>query len=302
MPISRTQQAKQLEPGLNAIFGMEYDGYEQEDKVLFETEGSVRAFEEEVLMPGFVGAFVKPEGSPVTYASTSEGWVSRYQHETVALAFALTEEAMEDNLYESLSARLTKALARAHAHTKQVKAANVFNNAFDSNFKGGDGTELCGTHTLMDGNTKANELGTAADISETSLETALIDIANMTDERSIPIAMQAKSLHIPPELVFIVERILKSPYRVGTADNDVNAIYNMGMFPGGFHVNHRFTDTDAWFIRTDVSDGMKNFERLPYTTSMEGDFETGNMRYKCRERYSFGWSDWRAVFASPGAG
>jgi hypothetical protein len=302
MAVSRSDIVKELEPGLNAVFGKEYSRYENEHAVLFDTESSSRAFEEEVLFPGFEGARVKAEGSPVTYVETSEGWVARYNHETVALAFAITEEAVEDNLYEPLANRLSKALARAMAHTKQVKAANVYNNGFSSSYTGGDGVALFSTaHPTKAGVNQSNKPSTDADLSETSLETALIDIAGYKDDREIPIAVQARSLHIPRQLVFVAERILKSPYRVGTADNDVNAMYNMNALPQGFMINHRFTDSDAWFIRTDVPNGMKHFERVSMATGMEGDFETGNMRYKARERYSFGWSDWRAVYGSQGA-
>lgn len=299
MPLSRTQIVKELVPGLNAIFGEVYDGYAKEHEVLFDKESSVRAFEEDVLFSGFGAAAVKAEGAAVTYAAASEGFVARYNHETVALAFSLTEEAMEDNLYESLSARLSKSLANSMAHTKQVKASAVYNNAFDSNFSGGDGVELCdASHPHKDGSTQSNVA--AADLSESSLEAALITISDFTDDQSIPIALTAQSLHIPSELIFVAERLLMTPYRVGTADNDVNAINHMGMFPKGSYVNHRFTDADAWFIRTDCMDSMKYFERLAYKTKMEGDFETGNMRYKARERYSFGWSNYRGVYGSAG--
>lgn len=302
MPINRAQIVKELVPGLNAIFGQDYDGYDQEHKVLFDMNTSRRAFEEDVLFTDFKNAYVKPEGSSVQYATAAESYVSRYNHETIALAFALTEEAFEDNLYESLSQRLTKGLARAMAHTKQTKAANVYNRAFNSSYLGGDGLELCSTaHALFDGNTASNELNPGADLSETSLENLLIQISEAVNDQSVPIALQARSLHIPPELIFVATRLLESPYRPGTADNDVNAIYKMGMFPEGFHVNHRFTDADAWFIRTDCPDGMKWFQRVGYKTGMEGDFETGNMRYKARERYSMGWSDWRGVYGSQGA-
>lgn len=299
---SRASQIKQLEPGLNAIFGMEYKDYENEHVVLFDGETSNRAFEEEVLFPGFEGAVVKPEGGPVQYASTEEGWVARYNHETIALAFAITEEAMEDNLYEKLSTRLTKALARAMAHTKQVKAAAVYNNAFNSSFAGGDGVELCDSaHPLQNGNTLSNILAPAADLSEASLEAMLIAISELTDDRDVPKALMARSLHIPPELIFVAERLLATPYRPATADNDVNATYNLGMFPQGYHVNHRFTDPDAFFIRTDCPNSMKHFTRVAISNKFEGDFETGNVRYKARERYVFGWSDWRGVYGSPGA-
>ena len=304
MPISRSSIIKELEPGLNAIFGTEYKRYENEHDILFNKETSVRAFEEEVLFPGFAGAVVKPEGQGVTYAETGEGWVSRYNHETIALAFALTEESMEDNLYDKLSTRLTKALARAMAHTKQVKASAVYNNAFDTggSFNGGDGVSLLNTaHPLQDGETLANKPTTDADLSETSLEDALIAIAGFVDDKSIPTAEMGKSLHIPRQLLFVAERILKSPYRVNTSDNDINAMSSTGQLPGGYHVNHRFTDTDAWFIRTDCPDGMKMFERVKMATGMEGDFETGNARFKARERYSFGWSNPRALYGSSGA-
>ncbi len=299
MPISRTQIVKELVPGLNAIFGEVYDGYAKEHEVIFDKESSVRAFEEDVLFSGFGAASVKAEGAAVQYAQASEGYVARYNHETIALAFSLTEEAMEDNLYESLSARLTKSLANSMAHTKQVKASAVYNNAFDSNFAGGDGVELCdASHPMKDGTTQSNVA--AADLSESALESALITISDFTDDQSIPIALTAQSLHIPSGLILIAERLLMTPYRVGTADNDVNAINHMGLFPQGSYVNQRFTDADAWFIRTDCMDAMKVFERLPYKTKMEGDFETGNMRYKARERYSFGWSNWRGVYGSAG--
>lgn len=304
MAINRSAELKQLVPGLNAIFGQEYDRYENEHTVLFDTENSERAFEEEVLFPGFGEAFIKPEGAPVQYAETAEGWVSRYTHETIALAFALTEEAMEDNLYESLSARLSKALARAMAHTKQIKAANVYNNGFTDTaaYHGGDGEPLISNaHPLQAGGTASNRPVTYADLSETSLETALIDIAGFVDDKNVPIAASGRTLHIPRQLVYVAQRIMGSPYRPGTADNDINAMKSMGKLPGGFHVNHRFTDPDAWFIRTDVSDGMKHFVRKAIATSMEGDFETGNVRYKARERYSFGWSDWRGLYGSQGA-
>jgi hypothetical protein len=302
MALNRSQILKELEPGLHAIFGEEYARYENEHEALFDIESSDRAFEEEVLFPGFGAAVVKPEGQGVSYAETGEGWVSRYNHETVALAFAITEESMEDNLYESLSKRLSKSLARSMAHTKQVKGANVYNRAFNSSYTGGDGVELCSTaHTMQDGNTWANEPTVSADLSETSLEAALIAIAGFTDDRSIPIAAQARTLHIPRQLVFVAERVLKSPLRVGTADNDLNALATTGSVPGGVFVNHRFTDADAWFLRTDCPDSMKMFDRVSMDTKMEGDFETGNVRYKARERYSFGWSDPRGVYGSDGA-
>jgi hypothetical protein len=302
MAISRAQILKELEPGLNAIFGTEYNRYENEHAVLFDEETSNRAFEEEVLFPGFGNAGEKFEGAGVAYAETGEGYVSRYTHKTVALAFSLTEEAMEDNLYDKLSTRLTKALARAMASAKQLTAANVYNNAFSGSYTGGDGVALISNaHPLQNGTNGSNRPATYADLSETSLETALIDIAGLTDDKGIPAAIQGRTLHIPRQLVFVAERLMKSPNRVGTADNDINAINSMGMLPGGYHVNHRFTDTDAWFIRTDAPNGTKMFNRASMNTKMEGDFETGNVRYKARERYSFGWSDWRGVYGNQGA-
>ena len=302
MAISRAQLAKELEPGLNALFGMEYDRYENEHAEIFETESSDRAFEEEVLIVGFGNASVKEEGQGVQFDSASEGFTARYTHETVALAFSLTEEAVEDNLYDRLGARYTKALARSMAHTKQVKAANVLNNAFDSNFAGGDGKELCSLlHPLASGGVLENTLNTAADLSETSLEQSMIDIAAFVDERGLKIAMQGVKLIIPKELQFTAERILKTPQRVGTADNDINAMASMGMIPQGYRVNHYLTDTDAFFIMTDAPNGMKMFVRSPIKTAIEGDFDTGNVRFKARERYSFGFSDPRGVFGSPGA-
>jgi len=299
--ISRAQILKELEPGLNAIFGSEYTQYENEHAVLFDMESSGRAFEEEVLFSGFGSASVKDEGAAVVYAETSEGWVARYNHETIALAFALTEEVMEDNLYEPLSKRLSKALARSMAHTKQVKAAAVYNNAFSGSYLGGDGVALLATnHPLQNGGTLSNKPAVDVDISETALEAACIQIAGWTDDKGIPAALVPKSLHIPRQSVFIVERILKSPARVGTADNDLNALSSTGKFPGGVFVNHRFTDTDAWFLRTDCPNGLKHFNRVGIKTKMEGDFETGNVRYKARERYSFGWSNPRALFGSSG--
>jgi len=302
MAISRAQILKELEPGLNAIFGTEYNRYENEHAVLFDEETSNRAFEEEVLFPGFGNANEKFEGAAVEYAESGEGYVSRYTHNTVALAFSLTEEAMEDNLYDKLSTRLTKALARSMASTKQLTAANVYNNAFNAANSGGDGQALISNaHPLQNGSTGSNRPVTYADLSETSLETALIDIAGFTDDKGIPVALQGKSLHIPRQLVFVAERLMKSQGRPGTADNDINAINNMGMIPNGYYTNHRFSDPDAWFIRTDCPNGSKMFNRAGMTTKMEGDFETGNVRYKARERYSFGWSDWRGVYGNQGA-
>jgi len=295
------QLVKELEPGLNALFGLEYDRYENQHTEIFDTENSDRAFEEEVMLGGFANAAVKPEGQGVTYEDAQETFTSRYTHETVALAFSLTEEAVEDNLYDKISTRYTKALARSMANTKQIKAANILNNAFNASFAGGDGKELCATdHPTLSGNQK-NELSTAADLNETSLEQMLIDIADMKDERGLKIALQGMKMIIPVQLQFVAERLMKSDGRVGTADNDINALKNMGMVPQGYVVNNFLTDTDAFFIKTDSPNGLKHFVRAPIRTAMEGDFDTGNVRYKARERYSFGFSDWRGIFASPGA-
>ena len=302
MAISSSQLVKELEPGLNALFGLEYNRYENEHAEIFTSEASDRAFEEEVMLSGFGSAPVKEEGSAVTFDQATESFTARYTHETIAMAFAITEEAIEDNLYDRLAARYTRALARSMANTKQVKAANVLNNAFNSSFAGGDGKELCATdHPLASGGTFANELSTAADLSETSLEQSLIDIAAFVDERGLKIAMQGVKLIIPKELQFTAERILRSPQRVGTADNDINAMASMGMMPQGYRVNHYLTDTDAFFIMTDAPNGMKQFVRSPIKTAIEGDFDTGNVRFKARERYSFGFSDPRGIFGSPGA-
>ena len=295
------QLVKELEPGLNALFGLEYDRYENQDKEIFDSESSDRAFEEEVMLGGFANAAVKPEGQGVTYEDAQETYTARYTNETIALAFALTEEAVEDNLYDKLSTRYTKALARSMANTKQVKAANILNRAFNASFLGGDAKELCATdHPTLSGNQK-NELTTAADLNETSLEQMLIDIADMKDERGLKIALRGMKMIIPVNLQFVAERLMKSAGRVGTADNDINAIKNMGMVPEGYVVNNFLTDTDAFFIKTDAPNGLKHFVRAPIRTAMEGDFDTGNVRYKARERYSFGWSDWRGIFGSPGA-
>ena len=301
MAISRAQLVKELEPGLNALFGLEYKNYADEHTQIFDIENSDRAFEEEVMLSGFANASVKPEGSSVNFDSATESFTARYTHETLALAFAITEEAIEDNLYDRLASRYTKALARSMANAKQVKGANVLNNAFDSNFTGGDGVELCSAaHPIVAGTFK-NELSTAADLNETSLEQALIDIAAMTDERGLKIAAKGTKMIIPSALQFTAERLMKSQGRVGTADNDINAVGSMGMIPQGYVVNHYLTDTDAFFIKTDVPNGLKMFVRAPIKTAMEGDFETGNVRYKARERYSFGFSDPRGIFGSPGA-
>jgi len=300
MAISRGQLVKELEPGLNALFGLEYKNYANEHAEIFDTENSDRAFEEEVMLSGFANAPIKAEGTGVTFDNAQETFTARYTHETLALAFAITEEAIEDNLYDRLASRYTKALARSMANTKQVKAAKVLNNGFGT-ADGGDGKELLATdHPIVTG-TEQNELSTAADLNETSLEQALIDIAALTDERGLKIAAKGMKLILPSALQFTAERLMKSTQRVGTADNDINAVVSMGMIPQGYAVNHYLTDTDAWFIKTDVPNGLKHFVRAPLKTAMEGDFTTGNVRYKARERYSFGFSDWRGIFGSPGA-
>ena len=302
MAISRAQLAKELEPGLNALFGMEYGRYENQHSEIYTTESSDRAFEEEVMLSGFGAAPVKQEGSGVSFDDANESFTARYNHETIALAFAITEEAVEDNLYDRISARYTRALARSMAHTKQVKAAAVLNNAFDSSVTGGDGKELCATdHPLINGGTFANEPSVAADLNETSLEDALISIAGFVDERGLKIALRGTKLIIPRQLQFTAERLMSSVLRTATSDNDVNAIRSMGMLPQGYTVNDFLTDTDAFFIMTDTPRGFLHFERTPLSTNMEADFDTGNMRYKARERYSFGFSDPRCVFGSPGA-
>jgi len=302
MAISRAQLVKELEPGLNALFGLEYKRYENEAAQIFDSESSDRAFEEEVMLSGFGTADVKPEGSGVQYDDAQETYTARYTMETVALAFALTEEAIEDNLYDRISSRYTKALARSMATSKQVKGANVLINATaSSGYTGGDGVVLVSSaHPTLNGN-QSNRPTTYADLSETSLEQALIDIAGYQDERGLKIAAQGMKMVIPKELEFTATRILKSQGRVGTADNDINALKSMGMVPQGYTVNHYLTDTNAWFIKTDVPNGMKHFVRAPLKTAMEGDFDTGNVRYKARERYSFGWSDWRGVYGNTGA-
>jgi hypothetical protein len=301
MAISRAQLVKELEPGLNALFGLEYKNYENQHTQIYTIESSDRAFEEEVMESGFGEAPVKTEGAGVSYDQAQEVYTARYTHETIALAFSLTEEAVEDNLYDRLSARYTKALARSMAQTKQIKAAAVLNGAFTTSI-GGDGVVLCSTaHPTLSGPNLSNTLATAADLSETSLEQSLIDIAAFTDERGLKIAVQGLKLIIPKELMFTADRIMKSTLRVGTADNDVNAIRNMGMVPQGYVVNNFLTDPDAFFIKTDAPNGMKMFERVSLKTGFEGDFDTGNVRYKARERYSFGFSDPRGLFGSPGA-
>ena len=302
MAIARSQLLKELEPGLNALFGLEYDRYDNEHAEIFETESSDRAFEEEVMLSGFGSAPVKGEGQAVSFDTANEAYTARYTHETIALAFAITEEAVEDNLYDRLSSRYTRALARSMANTKQVKAAAVLNNAFDSTVTYGDGKELCATdHPTVGGGNFRNELATAANLNETSLEQSLIDIAAFIDERGLKIALQGRKMIIPTSLQFVAERLMASNLRTATADNDINALRNMGMLPEGYVVNHFLTDTDAFFIKTDAPNGFKHFERSAIRTSMEGDFDTGNARYKARERYSFGVSDPRCVFGSPGA-
>ena len=298
MAISRAQLVKELEPGLNALFGLEYKQYADEWTEIFDTETSDRAFEEEVMLAGFSNAAVKPEGQGVTFDDAQETFTARYTNETIALAFAITEEAIEDNLYDRLASRYTKALARSMASTKNIKGAAVLNNAFDSNFAGGDGVELCSTvHPTLAG-TFSNELSTAAELNETSLEQSLIDIAALTDERGLKIAAQGVKLVIPSALQFTADRLMNSAGRTGTADNDINAIRNMGMISGGYTVNHYLTAAKKFFIKTDVPNGLKHFNRSPIKTSMEGDFDTGNVRYKARERYVFGFSDPRGIFGS----
>jgi hypothetical protein len=301
MAISRQQLAKELEPGLNALFGLEYKNYENQHAEIFDTETSDRAFEEEVMLSGFANASVKAEGSAVAFDSANESFTARYTHETIALAFSLTEEAIEDNLYDSIAKRYTKALARSMANTKQIKAANVLNNAFSSSFLGGDGVELCSELHPTQAGTFRNELDVAADLNETSLEQSLIDIAAFIDERGLKIAAKGVKMIIPSALQFTAERLMKTANRVGTADNDINAIASKGMIPQGYVVNNYLTDTDAFFIKTDVPNGLKMFQRAALKTAMEGDFDTGNVRYKARERYSFGFSDPRGIFGSPGA-
>ena len=302
MAINRAQLVKELVPGLHALFGLEYERYAAEYEEIFDTESSERAFEEEVMLTGFGEAPVKSEGAGVSYDTAQESFTARYTHETIALAFSLTEEAIEDNLYDTLSSRYTRALARSMMQTKNIKGANILNRAFNSSYVGGDGVELCSAaHPTVSNQTQRNELSTAADLNETSLEQSLIDIAAFEDERGLKINAQARKLIIPSALQFVADRLLQSPGRVGTADNDINALRNMGMIPEGYVVNHFLTDTDAFFLKTDVPNGLKHFVRTPVSTNMEGDFETGNVRYKARERYSFGFSDWRGIFGSPGA-
>ena len=301
MAISRAQLLKELLPGLNALFGMEYAKYGEEHAEIYETESSDRSFEEEVKLSGFSAAPVKNEGAAIEYDSAQEAWTARYTHETIAMGFSITEEAMEDNLYDSLSSRYTKALARAMAYTKQVKAASVLNSAF-SGTTYGDGKTLCATdHPLVSGGTNSNRPAVAADLNETSLEAAVIQIAGWTDERGLLIAAKPRKLIVPPALQFVATRLLDTEGRVGTADNDLNALRNNGSIPEGYSVNHYLTDTNAWFLMTDVPNGLKHFVRTPMATSMDADFDTGNARYKARERYSFGVSDPLGIFGSPGA-
>jgi len=301
MAISRNQLVKELEPGLNALFGLEYKTYENQTSEIYTTESSDRAFEEEVMLSGFAQAQVKSEGAGVVYDNAQETYTARYTNETIALAFAITEEAIEDNLYDRLASRYTKALARSMAQTKQVKGVVPLNNGFTTAFSSGDGVALFSTAHPTIAGTVANTLATAADLNETSLEQSLIDIAAMTDERGLKIAAKGMKMIIPSALQFTAERLMASAGRVGTADNDINAIKSMGMIPQGYSVNNYLTDTDAFFIITDVPNGMKHFQRTPMSTKMEGDFDTGNVRYKARERYVFGVSDYRGIFASPGA-
>ena len=302
MAISRAQLLKELLPGLNALFGLEYSRYGEEHKEIYETETSERSFEEETKLSGFSAAPVKTEGAAISYDNAQEAWTARYTHETIAMGFSITEEAVEDNLYDSLSARYTKALARAMAYTKQVKAAYILNNAFTGGPTYGDGKVLCATdHPLISGGTNSNRPTTGADLNETSLENAVIQIAGWTDERGLLIAAKPKKLIVPPALQFVATRLLQTELRVGTTDNDINAIKSNGSIPGGYSVNHWLTDSNAWFLLTDVPNGLKHFVRSPMNTSMDGDFDTGNVRYKARERYSFGVSDPLGLFGSPGS-
>ena len=299
MAISRAQLLKELLPGLNALFGLEYARYGEEHKEIYETETSERSFEEETKLSGFSAAPVKPEGSAISYDNAQEAWTTRYNHETIALGFSITEEAIEDNLYDSLSARYTKGLARAMAYTKQVKAAAILNNGFNAAIVGGDGVSLFNTaHPLVNGGTNANTPSTPADLNETALENAVIQIAAWTDERGLLIAARPKKLIVPPALMFVATRLLDTELRVGTNNNDINAIKNNGSIPEGYTVNHFLTAPNAWFLTTDVPNGMKHFERTPLQNSMDGDFDTGNVRYKARERYSFGYSDPLGIYGS----
>jgi len=302
MAISRAQLLKELLPGLNALFGLEYARYGEQHKEIYEIESSERSFEEETKLSGFAAAAVKSEGSAIQYEAGQEAWTARYNHETIALGFSLTEEAVEDNLYDSLSARYTKALARAMAYTKQVKAAAILNNGFNSGYTGGDGASLFSSaHSLVSGGTNSNIPSTPADLNETSLEAAVIQIAQWTDERGLLIAAKPKKLIVPPALQFVATRLLETEQRVGTTDNDINALKNNGSIPEGYTVNNFLTDTNAWFLTTDVPNGLKHFVRQSLLTSSDSDFDTGNMRYKARERYSFGWSDPLGMYGSSGS-
>jgi len=302
MAISRAQLLKELLPGLNALFGLEYARYGEEHKEFYETEKSERSFEEETKLAGFSAAPVKNEGSAIQYDNAQEAFTARYNHETIALGFSITEEAVEDNLYDSLSARYTKALARAMAYTKQVKAASVINNGFSGAYTGGDGVSLFSTsHPLVNGGTNSNTPTTQVDLNETSLEAAVIQIAAWTDERGLLIAAKPKKLIVPPALMFVAKRLLDTELRVGTTDNDINAIKQMGAIPEGYTVNHFLTDSNGWYLTTDVPNGLKHFERMALVNSMDGDFDTGNVRYKARERYSFGWSDPLGIWGSAGS-
>jgi hypothetical protein len=302
MAISRAQLLKELLPGLNALFGLEYARYGEEHKEIYESETSERSFEEETKLSGFSAAPVKNEGSAIAYDNAQEAWTTRYNHETIALGFSITEEAIEDNLYDSLSARYTKSLARAMAYTKQVKAAAVLNNGFSGSYAGGDGVALfSASHPLVSGGVNANTPATQVDLNETSLEAAVIQIAAWTDERGLLIAAKPRKLVVPPALMFVATRLLDTELRVGTADNDINALKNNGSIPEGYTVNHFLTDSNAWFLTTDVPNGMKHFVRTPLQNSMDGDFDTGNVRYKARERYSFGWSDPLGMWGSSGS-
>jgi hypothetical protein len=301
MAISRAQLLKELLPGLNALFGMEYARYGEEHKEIYESETSERSFEEETKLSGFSAAPVKNEGSAIAYDNAQEAWSTRYTHETIALGFSITEEAIEDNLYDSLSSRYTKSLARAMAYTKQVKAAAVLNNGFSASYPGGDGVSLFNaSHPLISGGVNSNTPSTQVDLNETSLEAAVIQIAAWTDERGLLIAAKPKKMIVPPNLMFVAKRLLDTELRVSTADNDINAIKQMGAIPEGYAVNHFLTDTNAWFLTTDVPNGLKHFVRTPLSNSMDGDFDTGNVRYKARERYSFGWSDPLGMWGSSG--
>lgn len=302
MAISRSQLLKELLPGLNALFGLEYKKYEEEHKDIFEMETSERSFEEELKLSGFGAAPTKGEGSAIAYDTAQEAWTARYTHETIAMGFAITEEAMEDNLYDSLSARYTKALSRGMAYTKQVKGANIVNNAFSASFTYGDGVALCATnHPLVNGATNSNRPTTGNDLNETSLEAAIIQIGGWLDERGLLIAAKAKKLVLPRDYQFVATRVLQNENRPGTADRDINALNKNNAIPGGWTINHYLTDTNAWFLLTDIPNGLKHFTRVPLKTAMEGDFDTGNVRYKARERYSFGVSDPLGIFGSPGS-